>query len=50
MQYMDKGDIKWIVAAAPSNGGESLSHLTNKDGLMRSGTIFKMCRVDHDDP
>ncbi|MGI6617419.1 MAG: aminopeptidase [Saccharofermentanales bacterium] len=53
MRYMDKGDIKWVVAAAPSRkwAEKVFPHLTNKDAIDALWhQIFKMCRVDHDDP
>lgn len=53
MQYMDKGDIKWVVAAAPSRkwAEKVFPHLTGKEAIDALWhQIFKMCRIDHDDP
>ena len=53
MQYMQKGDIKWVVAAAPSRrwAEKVFPHFTCKDATDALWhQIFKMCRVDRDDP
>lgn len=53
MRYMDKGDIKWVVATAPSRkwAEKVFPHLTGKDAIDALWhQIFEMCRVDHDDP